>query len=105
MCSVQKFLIAASVAAIVTLASVPGQSVAAAANSGLEAFAQAEQQSMTTRVKTWTRARLAAAQKRWALNKENFSDCSKQLGEQKKAKRLSIHQQGHFLDACMNRKP
>ena len=103
--SVQKFLIAASVAAIATLASVPGRSVSAAANSGLEAFAQAEQQSVTTRVKTWTRARLAAAQKRWALDKEKFSDCSKQLGEQKKAKPLSIHQQGHFLDACMNRKP
>jgi hypothetical protein len=101
----QKFLIVAGVAAITTLGSVPEQSVKAAANSSLEAFAQAEQQSVATRVKTWTRARLAAAQKRWALDKEKFSDCSKQLGEQKKAKRLSIHQQGHFLETCMNRKP
>ena len=70
MCSMQKFLIAASVAVIAILGSVPGQLVEAAANSGLEAFAQAEQQSVTTRVKTWTRARLAAAQKWWALDKE-----------------------------------
>ena len=105
MLSFQKYLIVVGVAVSTALGSVPGQSVLAAANSGREAFAQGEQQSVTTRVKTWTRARLAAAQKRWALDKERFSDCSRQLEEQKKTKRLSIHNQGHFLQECMNRKP
>jgi hypothetical protein len=103
--SVQTFLVVAALTTIATLGSAPVQSVEAAANSGLESFAQAEQQPVTTRVKTWTRARLAAAQKQWALNKEKFSDCSKQLGDQKKTKRISIHDQGHFLDACMKRSP
>lgn len=103
MLSLQQYLMVTSVVVTTALASVPAPLALAAANPSLDAFAQAEQQPVTTRVKTWTRTRLAAAQKRWALNKEKFSDCSKQLGEQKKLKRLSIHEQGHFLEACMNR--
>ena len=103
--SVQKFLVVAALTTIATVGSARLQSIEAAANSGLESFAQAERPPVMTRVTTWTRARLAAAQKRWALNKEKFSDCSKQLADQKKTKRLSIHKQGHFLEACMNRSP
>jgi hypothetical protein len=105
MLNLQRCLIVAGIAVTAALVSVPKQSALAGVDSSLEAFAQGEQQPVTTRVKTWTRARLAAAQKQWALNKEKFADCSRQLGEQKKSKRLSIHEQGHFLDACMKRNP
>jgi hypothetical protein len=60
---------------------------------------------MTSKIKTWTRARLDAAKKRWAEDNAKFTDCSKQLAEQQKAKRLSLHRQGHFLQDCMTRKP
>ena len=57
-----------------------------------------------TTTKTWTRARLEAAKKHWAEDNAKFADCSKQLADQKNAKRLSLHHQGHFLQDCMNRK-
>ena len=75
-----------------------------ASTPALEAFAQAASEPVTTRVKTWTRARLAAAQKRWAQNREKFADCSRQLGDLKTTKRrLPLHDRGHFLQECMNR--
>ena len=82
-----------------------GQKAALAAGSGIEAFAQAAKPSAGTQAATWTREKLAAAKKRWAENKEKFSDCSKQLGNQQKEKRLSMHDQGHFLQNCMSKKP
>jgi hypothetical protein len=60
---------------------------------------------VVSKIKTWTRARLAAAKKRWAEDNAKFTDCSRQLIEQQKVRRLSLHRQGHFLQDCMNRKP
>jgi len=89
---------------VVTIGWASTHGLASTPNAGLEALAQATSAPVTTRVKTWTRARLAAAQKRWAQNQEKFADCSKQLGELKKTKgRLSLHDRGHFLQECMNR--
>ena len=59
----------------------------------------------STKIKTWTRARLAAAKKRWAEDNAKFTDCSKQLTDQQKVKPLSLHRQGHFLQDCMTKKP
>jgi hypothetical protein len=59
----------------------------------------------TAKIATWTRARLAAAKKRWAEDNAKFTDCSKQLADQQKVKRLSLHRQGHFLQECMTKKP
>jgi hypothetical protein len=77
----------------------------ASADTIFEARAQAEGVSTTKGVTRWTRERLDAAKKRWAQNQTKFADCSRQLGETKKAKRLSLHDQGHFLDDCMRRAP
>ena len=70
-----------------------------------QATGQAENPSAGTRVKSWTRSKLDAAKKRWAQNQEKFSDCQKQLAERQNVKRLSLHNQGHFLEQCMLRKP
>src|SRR5215475_7869378 len=68
----------------------------------IQAFAQAET-TVTQRVKQWTRARLEAAKKRWAHNDAKFSACTNELAEVRKARRLTIHDQGHFLQDCMLR--
>lgn len=78
---------------------VPATAQTPAASSATEA------PKTTTTTKTWTRARLEAAKKHWAEDNAKFADCSKQLADQKNAKRLSLHRQGHFLQDCMNRKP
>ena len=96
---------AAGVMLIATVGSMSAQAGNAAANSRLYAFAQADKPAMTTRVKTWTRARLAAAKKRWAEDQQKFSDCQRQLDQQQKTKRISLHKQGDFLRSCMIRKP
>ena len=101
----RRLMAAASVMIIATVASVSARPVDAAVNTRLDAFAQAEKPAMTTRVKTWTRARLEAAKKRWADDQQKFSDCQRQLDEQQKTKRLSLHKQGDFLQRCMIRKP
>jgi hypothetical protein len=103
MLNVQRVLGVAGVVLMASFGSMSSQAVASTAHSGLQAYAQAAQPSATTGVKTWTRSRLAAAQKRWAQNQEKFSDCTKQLAEAQKKKRLSIHDRGHFLEGCMYR--
>jgi hypothetical protein len=100
-----RLIAAAGVMLIATVASLSAQPAVAAVNAGLGAFAQAEKPAMTARVKTWTRARLEAAKKRWAEDQQKFSDCQRQLDEQRKTKRLSLHKQGDFLQHCMIRKP
>jgi hypothetical protein len=82
--------------ASVVVAHTPAISQTSAASSLLET-------SKTTNIKNWTRERLAAAKKRWAEDNAKFSDCASQLKNQQKAKRLSLHRQGHFLQDCMNR--
>lgn len=44
-----------------------------------------------------------AAKKQWTQNEAKFTDCQKQLGDKQKVKRLSLHNQGHFLEKCMSR--
>jgi hypothetical protein len=82
---------------------VAAQTAAPAARPNQEII-QAENPSAGTSVKSWTRSKLDAAKKRWAQNQEKFSDCQKQLGERQKIKRLSLHNQGHFLEQCMLQK-
>jgi hypothetical protein len=83
--------------------SVPA--IAAPFSDGLQAFAQAEQETVTKKVSRWTKARLEAAKKRWAQNREKFSACNAKLAEAQKTKRMTVHNQGHFLEACMRAKP
>jgi len=72
----------------------------------LDAYAQAEQPSMTTRAGRWTRARLEAAKRHWAQDQARFSECVVKLDELKKKtkRRISYHDQGHFLQNCMMEK-
>ena len=96
---------AACALALALACGMDGQAIAAPANEALQAFAQAGSPSTTTRVKGWTRERWEAAKKRWAKNKVQFTDCSNKLAEVKKSKRLSFHDQRHFLEDCMREKP
>ncbi len=102
---IRRLLAATGVVVLATIGSAAAQTGVPAAQVGLQSFAQADRPSMSKRVKFWTRARLEAAKKRWAEDNQKFSDCQKQLLEQRKTKRLSLHKQGYFLQACMNRKP
>ena len=61
--------------------------------------------SMRTRVKKWTRERIAAAKKRWAEDKDKFAECQRHLAETRKTKRLSVYRQVDFLEHCMIRQP
>ena len=100
----RRLLAAAGIVVLATMGSAAGQT-SAPANIGLQSFAKADKPSTVTRVKTWTRAKLEAAKKRWAADNAKFTDCQKQLLEQRKTKRLSLHKQGQFLQDCMLRKP
>ena len=101
---VRRLLAAASMVVLATVGGAAAQT-SAPVNGGLQSFAQADKPSTVTRVKIWTRTRLEAAKKRWAADNAKFTDCQKQLLEQRKTKRLSLHKQGHFLQDCMLRKP
>ncbi|MBI3704331.1 MAG: hypothetical protein HY244_10940 [Rhizobiales bacterium] len=101
---VRRLLAAAGIVLLATMGGAAAQT-SAPANVELQSFAQADKPSTATRVKTWTRAKLEAAKKRWAADNAKFTDCQKQLLEQRKTKRLSLHKQGHFLQDCMLRKP
>ena len=105
MVGLPRLIAVAGVMIIATAGSASVQAGVAAVHSGLDAFAQAEKPAMTARVKTWTRAKLEAAKKRWAEDQQKFSDCQRQLDEQKKTKRIALHKQGDLLRRCMNRKP
>ncbi len=105
----QRLLAVAGVAALAMVSSLSAQP-GASASVAMESYAQAqpapaETPSVATRMKTWTRAKLEAAKKRWAADKAKFTDCQQKLVEERKVKRMSIHKQGHFLEACMNKKP
>ena len=89
---------------IATMGGMAAQTATPAASPN-QATVQAENPSAATRVKSWTRSRLDAAKKRWARNQEKFTDCQKQLRERQKMKRVSLHNQGHFLEQCMSQKP
>ena len=101
--SVGQWLAVTGVVVFATVGSVAVPAAAPAIDVAAQSFAQADKPSTVTRVKTWTRAKLDAAKKRWAADKAKFEDCQKQLVEQRKTKRMSVHRQGHFLQECMNR--
>lgn len=63
--------------------------------------AEAGSPSMGSRVKKWTRARIAAAKKRWSEDKEKFAECQRRLDETLQAQRLSLHKRVDFLERCM----
>jgi hypothetical protein len=73
---------------------------------GSSAFAQAQVDNATTRITRWTRARLESAKRRWAQDQQRFSECTQKLAQMKvnSKRRISYHQQGHFLDTCMRDK-
>ncbi len=103
-----RLLAVAGVAGLAMVGSVSAQTDSRAAATAAQSYAQAQTEtkpSVTMRVKTWTRAKLEAAKKRWATDKAKFEDCQKQLLEQRKTKRMSVYKQGDFLDHCMNKKP
>jgi hypothetical protein len=102
---VRQLLAAAGIVVLATVGSAVAQTGAPTTTTGLQSFAQTDKPSTVTRVKIWTRSKLEAAQKRWAEDNAKFADCQKQLLEQRKTKRFSLHKQGHFLQDCMNRKP
>jgi hypothetical protein len=60
---IRRLIGAARVIIIATVRSLSAQPGDAVVNSALDPFAQAEKPVITTRVKTWTRARLEAAKK------------------------------------------
>ena len=103
--SVGQLLAVTGVVVVATIGSISAQAASPAVDATAQSFAQADKPSTAARVKTWTRAKLDAAKKRWAADKAKFEDCQKQLLEERKTKKLSIHKQGHFLQACMNKKP
>jgi hypothetical protein len=97
---VRPVLATVAFALFATVSSVSAQSDVQSARPGAAAMAQAEK---PVAKKHWTRTRLDAAKKRWAQNQQRFYDCSNQLDEAKKQKRMSLHRQGHFLEECMKR--
>jgi hypothetical protein len=77
----------------------------AATPAALHAYAQAEKETTTTKVTRWTKARYEAAKRRWAQNRQKFSECTGKLSEMQKGKRISVHDRGHFMQDCMAQKP
>ena len=63
--------------------------------------AEAGSPSMGTRVTKWSRARIAAAKKRWSEDKEKFDECQRRFAETLQIQRLSIHKRVDFLERCM----
>jgi hypothetical protein len=93
--------------AIIAGIAPPSVSPAISAESG--ANAPEQKPSITKRVHIWTRARIAAANKRWAQNKDKFAQCSEQLKQEQSARRernkrqLMLHAQADFMQDCMLR--
>ena len=93
-----------SLVVLLLTATVPAEgAVANKTERAMQAFAQVEKPRVTQRVQQWTRARLEAAKKRWARNNAKFSACTNELAEVRKTRRVSIHDQGRFLQDCMRR--
>ncbi len=97
-----KITLGVSCMAVFLVAAIPAGS-AATPEPGTQAFAQADRPFVTERVQQWTRARLEAAKKRWARNNLKFSACVNELAEIRKTRRVTLHDQGHFLESCMLR--
>ncbi|MBI3699747.1 MAG: hypothetical protein HY242_04795 [Afipia sp.] len=56
-------------------------------------------------VKIWTAERWNALKAHWRQDRERFSQCSSQLKEISKIKRMSRHNERDFLYQCMNDRP
>lgn len=94
--------IAAAAIAAGILAGIPNASVADPVS---EPLAQAQRETVPQKAKAWTRARMAAAKKRWAANKEKFAACTTELREEQTKRKISTYRQVLFLESCMKRKP
>lgn len=92
-------------AAIGLAANLSTQTPTAAQTPAASSSSETPKPTAATKIKTWTRARLAAAKKRWDEDNIKFIECSKQLKQQQKIKRLSMRRQRHFLQECMTRRP
>jgi hypothetical protein len=94
-----------SIVLIVTVGSAPVPFASQTTDAGRGTYAQEQSPSGPKRIYIWTRARIAAANKRWAKNKEKFSGCAEQLQQEQKKRRLRPHGQADFMQDCMNRNP
>lgn len=65
----------------------------------------AEGSSALSNVRAWTQQRWAAAKASWQNDRARFSECSKELREVSKLKRLSLHDERDFLYQCMDERP
>jgi hypothetical protein len=68
------------------------------------AVAQTQNETLTSRVGRWTRARFEAARKHWAEHEQLFSACNSELQAKKSGQRMSYGRQARFLEDCMRRK-
>lgn len=65
----------------------------------------ADGSSSLANVRAWTQQRWAAAKASWQNDRARFSECSKELREISKLKRLSLHDERDFLYQCMDERP
>jgi hypothetical protein len=61
------------------------------------AAAPAPKQTVSDRIRKWSRARWHALKEYWSKSKKKWDDCVKQS----EARKMSIHQKTHFIDRCM----
>ena len=100
MANLQRLVGVVGILLVATIGSALAQATSPVSPS--QASTQPDNPSAGARVKAWTRSKLDAAKKQWAQNEAKFTDCQKQLGDKQKVKRLSLHNQGHFLEKCMS---
>lgn len=101
---VRSCFIAAVIAALAGISIASAQSPTPATKPALESSTQVAKPPVSSKIKTWTRARWEAAKKRWAQNEAKFSDCQNKLREQSKHRKRSLHEQREFLYRCMHQK-
>lgn len=102
-----RLLAVTGMAILMGLGGATAQADTPGADLAMQSLAQAppaEKPSMTTRIKTWTRAKLDAAKTHWAEDKAKFEECQQKLLDERKTRRMSIYKQGDFLERCMTKK-
>lgn len=109
--SIQRFSGMIGIILIAIIGSIAAPSASPARDLGHDAYAQEQKSPTTKQIYIWTRARIAAANKRWAQDKEKFAYCSEQLKQEQSIRqkqnkrRLMTHGQADFMQDCMNRNP
>jgi len=71
-----------------------GHAPAAAQTPAASSSTAAPKATSVAKIKSWTRARLDAAKKRWAEDNAKFAACSNQLAEQQKPRRCRCTSKG-----------